>query len=76
MMAKPFKKAFYLSSDSFFIRNSSTTNKPNPSKQHLFARFRLDKSYICNEKLRIIQLFEESGNSKEALKILENENAQ
>ena len=40
----------------------------------MFTRFWLDKSYICNETLRIIQLFEDSSNSEENLKILKIEN--
>ena len=54
LMKERFKKVFYLSSDLFFILNTSVTNKPNPSKRHLFARFWLDKRFICDNKHRII----------------------
>ena len=50
--------------------NTSITVKPNPSKQHLFNTLWLDKSYICSEAFHIIQLFEDSSNSEENLKIL------
>ena len=75
LMAKRFKKALYhLSNWYFFILNTSITNKPNPLKRHLYTRFWLDKSYICNETLRIIQLFEHFPYSEENLKILKTEN--
>ena len=72
LMAKRFKKVLYHTSNwYFFILN---TNKPNPLKRHLSTRFWLDKSYICNETLRITQLFEHSPYSEENLKILKTEN--
>ena len=72
-MTKRFIKAFYLCSNcynyiDFF--NSLIINKPNTSKRHLSTRFWLDKNYICNETLRIIQLFEDSSSNEENLKIL------
>ena len=75
LMPKRFKKAFlFLHWLLFFILNTSITNKPNPSKRHLFTRFWLDKSYICNEKLLIIQLLKGTSNIEEKLKILKIEN--
>ena len=72
LMEKRFKEALYHTSNwYFFILN---TNKPNPLKRHLYTRFWLDKSYICNETLRITQLFEHSPYSEENLKILKTEN--
>ena len=72
LMAKRFKKALYHTSNwYFFILN---TNKPNPLKRHLYTRLWVDKSYSCNETLRITQLFEHSPYSEENLKILKTEN--
>ena len=76
LMTKHFKKLFYISNNcysSYWIY-TSITKKPNPLKQHLFTRFWLDKSQICNKTLHIIQLFKNSPSSKENLKILKIEN--
>ena len=53
---------------SLLLLNTSIANKVNPSKQHWFTRFWLDKSYICNETLCIIQFLKISQTAKKMWK--------
>ena len=74
LMTVPFKKIFISPVNIIFILNTSFTNKPNPPKRHWFTSFWLDKSYICKETLRIIQLVKDFSNSKKKKKIEKFEN--
>ena len=64
LMAVRFKKISISPVNFIFVLNTSFTNKPNPSKRHLFTSFWLDKSYICKEILLIIQLVKASSKKK------------